>query len=46
MENFDIIIKAEESGERIDALLVHILPDYSRSQLQKLLDQGNVTLKG
>lgn len=46
MENFDIIIKAEESGERIDALLVHILPDYTRSQLQKLLDQGNVTLKG
>lgn len=46
MENFDIIIKAEESGERIDALLVHILPDYTRSQLQKLLDQSNVTLKG
>ena len=46
MENFDIIIKAEESGERIDALLVHILPDYTRSQLQKLLDQGNVILKG
>lgn len=46
MENFDIIIKAEESGERIDALLVRILPDYTRSQIQKLLDQGNVTLKG
>ena len=39
MENFDIIIKAEESGERIDALLVHILPDYTRSQLQKLFHQ-------
>ena len=46
MENFDIIIKAEESGERIDALLVRILPDFTRSQLQKLLDQGNVTLRG
>lgn len=46
MENFDIIIKAEESGERIDALLVRSLPDYSRSQLQKLLEQGLVTLNG
>ena len=46
MENFDIMIKAEESGERIDALLVRSLPDYSRSQLQKFLEQGLVTLKG
>jgi len=46
MENFDIMIKAEESGERIDALLVRSLPDYSRSQLQKFLEQGLVTLNG
>ena len=46
MENFDIMIKAEESGERIDALLVRSLPDYSRSQLQKFLEQGLVSLNG
>ena len=44
MERFDITIKAEESGERIDALLVRIMPDFSRSQIQKMLDQGHVTL--
>lgn len=46
MEYTDTIIIAEESGERIDALLAHNLPDFSRSQLQKLLDQGMVTIKG
>ena len=46
MEYTDILIKAEESGERIDALLAHNLPDFSRSQLQKLLEQGMVTLNG
>ena len=45
MENFDIIIKAEESGERIDALLVRSLPDLSRSQIQKFLEQGLVNVK-
>lgn len=39
-----IIITAEESGERIDALLVRALPALSRSQVQKLLEQGMVTL--
>ncbi|MGN0981707.1 MAG: RluA family pseudouridine synthase [Candidatus Limivicinus sp.] len=44
-ENF-ITITAEESGERIDALLVRTLPSLSRSQVQKLLEQGSVTLNG
>ena len=46
MENFDTLIRAEESGERIDALLARTLPDFSRSQLQKLLEQGMVSLNG
>ncbi len=46
MEYFDTLIKAEESGERIDALLVRNMEQFSRSQIQKLLDQGLVTLKG
>ena len=41
-----ITITAEESGERIDALLARALPSLSRSQLQKLLEQGAVTLDG
>ena len=44
-ENY-ICITAEESGERIDALLARALPSLSRSQVQKLLEQGMVTLKG
>ena len=44
-ENF-ICITAEESGERIDALLARTLPSLSRSQVQKLLEQGMVTLNG
>ena len=44
-ENY-ICITAEESGERIDALLARTLPFLSRSQVQKLLEQGMVTLNG
>ena len=41
-----ICIGAEESGERIDALLSRKLEGFSRSQLQKLLEQGGVSFKG
>ena len=41
-----ICIEAEESGERIDALLSRKLEGFSRSQLQKLLEQGGVSFKG
>ena len=44
MDEFDSIITAEESGERIDALLARNLPGLSRSQVQKLLEQGQVSL--
>lgn len=44
-ENY-ICITAEESGERIDALLARTLPSLSRSQVQMLLEQGMVTLNG
>ena len=46
MDENDICITAEESGERIDALLARALPSMSRSQIQKLLEQGMVTLNG
>lgn len=44
-ETFSFII-AEESGERIDALLARSLPDFSRNQLQKSISSGLVTLNG
>ena len=37
-------ITAEESGERIDALLARSLPDLTRSRLQKLIEAGHVTV--
>lgn len=40
-----IIITAEESGERIDALLARCA-EMTRSQIQRLLEQGAVTLDG
>ena len=46
MDENNICITAEESGERIDALLARTLPSLSRSQIQKLLEQGMVTLNG
>ena len=39
-------IQAEESGERIDALLARSVSSLSRSAAQRLLEQGRVTLSG
>ena len=41
-----IIIEAKESGERIDALLAHIVPGLSRNAAQRLLDSGAVLFNG
>ncbi len=35
-----------ESGQRLDLALVRLLPDYSRSYIQKLCEAGQVTLAG
>ena len=45
-EEEELLIKAEESGERIDALLARLIPELSRSAAQKLLTQGSVTRGG
>lgn len=44
MEEIKII--AEESGERIDALLAQNVPELSRSAAQRLLDDGAVSVGG
>lgn len=41
-----LIIKAEESGDRIDALLARMMEDLSRSAAQRLLEEGRVFLGG
>lgn len=46
MEENRIQIQAEESGERIDALLARMLPALSRSRIQKCLEAGAVLLEG
>lgn len=41
-----IFVRAEESGERIDALLARSIEELTRSQAQRLLENGAVTLSG
>ena len=46
MEEELLLITAEESGERIDALLARNIEGLSRSQAQRLLESGFVLLGG
>ena len=48
MDDMDsvLIIEAEESGDRIDALLARMVEDLSRSAAQRLLEEGRVSLGG
>ena len=46
MDGERIQISAEESGERIDALLARLFPALSRSLIQKCMELGAVTLNG
>ena len=46
MDDNLIEITAEESGERIDALLARNLEELSRSAVQRLIKQGVVSLNG
>ena len=41
-----ITATAENAGERIDALLPHIVPDLTRSAAQKLVESGAVLVNG
>lgn len=44
MEQFDIIISTEHKGQRIDKYLSDELEGTSRSYIQKLMEQGNITV--
>jgi len=41
-----IFIEAKESGERIDALLARSIEGFTRSGIQKLIEEGHVLLSG
>ena len=41
-----LYVKAQESGERIDALLARSIENLTRSQAQRLLESGLVTVDG
>jgi 23S rRNA pseudouridine1911/1915/1917 synthase len=44
MSGHQFIVPAEFDGERLDRFLVSVLADHSRSQIQKLIADGRVTL--
>ena len=46
MDDNWIVVTAEESGERVDALLARLLEGFSRSAVQRLLENGAVLLGG
>ena len=46
MDENIITVTAQESGERIDALLADILPELTRSAIQRLIEEGCVLLNG
>ncbi len=45
-DKFIITITSEETGMRIDKLLSDYQPDMTRSALQKIIDDGGVTVSG
>lgn len=43
-ERREFVVVAEDSGARLDVYLARHLPDWSRSQLQRLIRSGRVTM--
>src|SRR5262245_32258056 len=39
-------VAADQAGERLDRYLAAVLPGQSRSQVQRLIEQGLVTVEG
>lgn len=42
MENFEVVVEESHNGIRIDKYLTEILPDFSRSRVQQLIEEGYV----
>jgi 23S rRNA pseudouridine1911/1915/1917 synthase len=41
----ELVVTSESEGQRLDRYLVSVLADYSRSQIQKLIADGHVTVR-
>lgn len=46
MSGVAFVVPEDAEPQRLDRFLVSVLPDHSRSQVQKLIDEGHVTLVG
>lgn len=46
MTPLDFVVPPEAETQRLDRFLVSVLPDHSRSQIQKLIEDGHVRLGG
>lgn len=46
MEDIHLTVNPDHAGERLDKFLSLLLKDFSRARLQKLIDDGFVTLNG
>ena len=46
MPLYDIAVPADEAGVRIDRFLTNVLAGHSRSQIQRLIKDGQVTIGG
>ena len=44
MEPLEFEVPADYEGQRLDRFLVSVLAEHSRSQIQKLITDGHVTL--
>jgi 23S rRNA pseudouridine1911/1915/1917 synthase len=44
-EAIDLVVPADAHGSRLDRCLVSVLADYSRSQIQKLIADGHVSVR-
>ena len=41
----DLVVTSDSEGQRLDRYLVSVLAEYSRSQIQKLIIEGHVTVR-
>jgi 23S rRNA pseudouridine1911/1915/1917 synthase len=46
MQHFDITVDAEQAGQRLDQFVVALVPGQSRSQIQRLIKEGQIRLGG
>ncbi|MCX6537427.1 MAG: RluA family pseudouridine synthase [Acidobacteria bacterium] len=44
MQHFDLTVDAEQAGQRLDQFVVALVPGQSRSQVQRLIKEGQIRL--